>query len=536
MRSRRVRRWSMAGAPSGSLSKTTARRAAPPSRRDHDLRRGRGRLLARADHRGDAGLAGDERLQAGELRRAPGDAGREDVDLRGRDDPGREAAAGRVVGAAHLVPAGSARTRLSPSAVERTLRAAKTSSPMAMRAIGSATGREEATRDSTRRQRGVWCSRASSPVRRTAVTGRVRRSGSLPLGPAALAARRASGGGRGLLAQLPGAEQPRAEQRHERGDERDRTARVMSVVAARPGPKARKNCRWPTTSAAVPAATMRPGGDDDRRDLGDRAARGGQALVARAQPAARLGQEEDRVVGHEPQQEHDDDRLDLLGHRDVGALAQPRQHAHRDRVGDARSGQRHERGADRAEGEGHDERDEHHAGRLDERQRLLDLVELRLARGRRAGDPDDRGARAAERLLGVVLGDGALVVEARAGREEQVGDGRGAALARRGAHVGVAQRDGRLEGLERRVAAVADGERGVELAALGVLRRGRVDCAGPRRCRWPAGSRTCAWPAPARSPRCRPWRRGRRAAPRGRRPGPAARRSRRRPRRSTRAE
>ena len=44
-------------------------------------------------------------------------------------------------------PAGSARTRLSPSAVERTLRAAKTSSPMAMSAMGSATGREEATRD-----------------------------------------------------------------------------------------------------------------------------------------------------------------------------------------------------------------------------------------------------------------------------------------------------------------------------------------------------------------------------------------------------
>ena len=110
-----------------------------------------------------------------------------------------------------------------------------------------------------------------------------------------------------------------------------------------------------------------------------------------------------------------------------------------------------------------------HAGRLDERQRLLDLVELRLARGRRAGHPDDRGARAAERLLGVVLRHAALVVEARVGREEQVGDRGGAPLARRRAHLRVAQRDGRLERLERRVAAVADGERGVELAALGVL-------------------------------------------------------------------
>ena len=105
MRSRSARRWSIAGAPSGSLSKTTARRAAPPSRATSHLRRGRGRLLARADDRGDAGLA----ARRASCRRASCAARAGDCRARARSTsvgetiPGAKPRLGRVVGAAHLV-------------------------------------------------------------------------------------------------------------------------------------------------------------------------------------------------------------------------------------------------------------------------------------------------------------------------------------------------------------------------------------------------------------------------------------------------
>ena len=75
----------------------------------------------------------------------------------------------------------------------------------------------------------------------------------------------------------------------------------------------------------------------------------------------------------------------------------------------------------------------------------------------------------AERLLRVAPGERRLVVEARVGREEQVGDRRRAALARRRAHARVAQRDGGADGGEGGVPALADGLRRGDLPALGVL-------------------------------------------------------------------
>ena len=298
-----------------------------------------------------------------------------------------------------------------------------------------------------------------------------------PVGPARLGAVAGVGVGRHRRGAQALAEQPRAEEGDQGRDQRDRHGEGDQRGGGQPRPEGAEELQVADHQRGRPGGHDQPGGDDDRGDLRDRPARGGQALVARAQPAARLGQEEDRVVGDQAEQQHHDDGLDLLGHGDVRALAEPRQHPHRDRVGDARRGERHERRADRAEGEGHDQGDEHDAGGLDERQRLLDLVELRLARGGRAGDAHDGGARPAQRLLRIVLGDGGLLVEARVGREEQVGDRRRALLAGRGADVRVADRDGGADGGQRAVPAVADGLRGVELAALGVLGE-------PARSRW----------------------------------------------------
>ena len=180
------------------------------------------------------------------------------------------------------VPAGSARIRLSPSLVDCTLVAAKASSPIAISAIGSATGREEAIRDTTRRQRAVWCSRASSPVRRTAVIGRVSRSGmrrSAQCGEAPFPFPPVSAGGSASRTRLPNSRGPKSAT--SAGTSVTATARVIRVVAARPGPKARKNCRWPTTSAAVPAATISPA----VRTIGATSATAPRAAGRRSSPA-----------------------------------------------------------------------------------------------------------------------------------------------------------------------------------------------------------------------------------------------------------
>ncbi len=169
--------------------------------------------------------------------------------------------------------------KLSPSFMSRTWPAPIASAPMATIAIGSATGREAATRATNIRHGAVPCSRASSGVRRIAVTGRVIRSSRPASGP-----RRVSGPG-SLSGSAPGrggslsvrsgsrlacsaaaAPSSRTRLPNRRfpnsaisaGTSVIATTMLMTVVSARPGPNARKNSSLPATSAAVPAATMRP--------------------------------------------------------------------------------------------------------------------------------------------------------------------------------------------------------------------------------------------------------------------------------------
>ena len=133
--------------------------------READLRRGRGRLLARADDGGDAGLARTRSCRRASCAGRPAMPGASRSTSVGDTIPGAKPRLAASSARRTSLPAGSARTRLSPSLVEPTWVAAKVSSPMAISAIGIATGRDEATRETTRRQRG---SGAHGPARRCA--------------------------------------------------------------------------------------------------------------------------------------------------------------------------------------------------------------------------------------------------------------------------------------------------------------------------------------------------------------------------------
>ena len=141
-------------------------------------------------------------------------------------------------------------------------------------AIASATGRAEAMRATSSRQRLVWACSASCLVRRSDISGRVRASRSAlwsPGGPGwsartAWRARSMShvsvtvcGTGPGIAAGLrlrPNSRAPNSAS--SAGTRVIETASAISVVNASPGPNARKKPSSPTASAPVPAATIKP--------------------------------------------------------------------------------------------------------------------------------------------------------------------------------------------------------------------------------------------------------------------------------------
>jgi hypothetical protein len=439
--------------------------------RDGDLRRRRRRLVAGPDHGGDAVSAADQALQARELRTARRDPRRHEVDLGRRDDPRREPAAGRLGGLARLVAGGQRAHEAQP----------ELGRAQVQRGHDQRADRQQRDRQRHRPRCGDPGDH-HAPVRRAVLAGqgagaphRGERPAEAPRYPLRCPAPRrvfvVSGAGLARLASQPPAEQPVAEQRHERGNERRGHEERDERGGRQPRAEGAEELQMADGEGRGPGRDDQPGGQHDRRDLRYGAACGGPPPLAGAQLPAHRRQVEDRVVGDEPEQQHHDDRLDLLGDGDAGALGQPRQHAHRHRVGRARRRERHQRRAHRAERGGEDQRDQREAGRLDDRQRALDLVELRLARRRGAGDPDDARARAAECLVRIVIGGGGAVVDARVVGEEQVGDRGRVALARRRAHDAVAQRDGSADRGQRGVAALAHGLRGGDLPALRVLRQ-----------------------------------------------------------------
>lgn len=99
------------------------------------------------------------------------------------------------------------------------------------------------------------------------------------------------------------------------------TARAIRLVIARLGPNVWKNSSRPTTSAATPPATTSPRGEDDGHRARGRGAGCGSNPLPLFEFAAHRRHEEDRVVGHEAQEQDQDQRLDLLCHAEVEPLA-----------------------------------------------------------------------------------------------------------------------------------------------------------------------------------------------------------------------
>ncbi len=169
-----------------------------------------------------------------------------------------------------------------------------------------------------------------------------------------------------------------------------------------------------------------PGRQDDRRVLRRSRARGCDPALAGYEARAEARHIEDRVVGHDAEQQDDDQRVELGRRREAVTIPGPAHDVRRDEVGDAADEQREQRRDQRPEGDCDDERDHGHRDRLDQRQASGDLVLLREARRHRPGDAGDRGPAKIASRIGLRGPD--LVRPAHGRVEEEIGDGGGAVL------------------------------------------------------------------------------------------------------------
>ena len=207
-------------------------------------------------------------------------------------------------------------------------------------------------------------------------------------------------------------------------------ATPMPAVSARPGPSARKKPSVPTASVAVPAITIRPA-TSTIGVMWAVAWRGGlEAVASIAELAPELRHEEDRIVGDDPEQQHEDEWLELAGDGHVGLLAAPGDDADGDGVGQAGGEQRHQRREQRAHRQADHAGDQHHGRELDPGQSLLDRVFLLHPCGDHARQADQVIVGIRDVARGEVVTDAVAVADARGRVEVEIRDDRGAVLAR----------------------------------------------------------------------------------------------------------
>ena len=197
-----------------------------------------------------------------------------------------------------------------------------------------------------------------------------------------------------------------------------------------------------------------------------------------------------------------EDRLDLGRDGDAEPSAGPGNQPDHQQVGDRAAEEGHQRRADRAEGDRDDQQDGDDARALDQRQRVVDRLELGLTGRDRAGDPDDVARLAAELAIRVLLRQVDPRRAPEALLEGEVGEHRRrlpAGFERGRGRVGNRDRAAQLAG--RRATARGSSPTRPGSFDAGWLAAGRPRCAGRRPCRSRAESRT------ARSPSALPARR-----------------------------
>ena len=158
------------------------------------------------------------------------------------------------------------------------------------------------------------------------------------------------------------------------------TSVTTSADSASAGPNTRKNCISPASSDIAPPATSSPAISTSGAIRAVAARAAAIRDVARGEAPPRLGHEEHRVVGDEPEQQHHQHRLDLARRGHVRPLAAPRQHAHGDHVREPGARERDERRAERPEVQRDDDQDHGDRRHLDPRQHVVDRLELREPR------------------------------------------------------------------------------------------------------------------------------------------------------------
>ena len=234
--------------------------------------------------------------------------------------------------------------------------------------------------------------------------------------------------GLGLLVSQARPEHPPAEDPHRRRDEEHGDGEADQHDDGHRRPERAHEVDPGDPERGEPGGDDQPGGEHDRQHLRGRPARGRSRRLALAQSAEHPREEEDRVVGDDREQEHDDDRLHLVLDVHPEPRGQVRHRVDRDQVGEPGGGKRDERRDDRAQVQPEDHGDQEDRRQLDPEQAAVDLVRLR-DRPRDEAGRVRAGARNRDRL-GVVRRERVLLPRREAPGKAEVGDRRRAALAR----------------------------------------------------------------------------------------------------------
>ena len=238
-----------------------------------------------------------------------------------------------------------------------------------------------------------------------------------------------------------------SEDRQQRGQERDRHDDADDGREGERGGECAEEVNVAHQQRRRPERRREAGRQDDCDHVGARSDRGLARSVA-AQPGAHREQIEDRVVGHDADEERGDHRLDVPARGDPGGLGDGADRVEIDHVRDRDRAQHHERRDQRAEDDRHDQGDQGQRHADHQGEPVVDGLDLLLPGGRRAGEARARAGR--HRGRGDVVAAEAGLAGDRGGLgERQVGEHRGRALPGAGRDAaGAGERHGRGDLLE----------------------------------------------------------------------------------------